>query len=113
MSESAASPSRDPLASSIPDSAAALESILCAEELQSRPSRPPNYEKEHNALRALVSALADSPSTIFQTLVNVAADVIARRIIPSKEVADRPWVGCLVLQECNGFPLPEARELVD
>jgi PAS domain S-box-containing protein len=45
-----------------------LESILCTEELQSRPSRPPDYPKENNALRALMSALADSPSTIFQTL---------------------------------------------
>src|SRR5215470_14518294 len=45
-----------------------LESILCTEELQRRPSRPPDYEKENRALVKLVSALADSPSTIFQTL---------------------------------------------
>ncbi|MGD0910150.1 MAG: PAS domain S-box protein, partial [Candidatus Acidiferrales bacterium] len=75
MSESAASPSKDPLASSIPQGAASLESILCTEELQSRPSRSPNYEKENQALRALVSALADSPSTIFQTLAETIQDI--------------------------------------
>jgi PAS domain S-box-containing protein len=47
---------------------ATLESILCTEELQRRPSRPPDYQKENCALVKLVSALADSPSTIFQTL---------------------------------------------
>ena len=75
MSESAASPSKDPLASSIPDGTAPLESILCTEELQSRPSRPPNYEKENQALRVLVSALADSPSTIFQTLAETLQNI--------------------------------------
>src|SRR5690242_7407914 len=47
---------------------ASLESILCTQELQRRLSRPPDYEKENCALVKLVSALADSPSTIFQTL---------------------------------------------
>src|SRR5215813_14823964 len=53
---------------SIPEAGASLESILCTEELQCRPSRPPDYEKENRALVTLVSALADSPSTILQTL---------------------------------------------
>jgi PAS domain S-box-containing protein len=75
VSESAASPSKYPLATSIPDGTASLESILYTEELQSRPSRPPNYEKENHALRALVSALADSPSTIFQTLAETIQDI--------------------------------------
>ena len=75
MSESAASPSKDPLTTSTSDGAASLESILCTEELQSRQSRPPNYEKENHALRALVSALADSPSTIFQTLAETIQDI--------------------------------------
>jgi hypothetical protein len=66
VSESAASPSKDPLASSVPDGAASLESILCTEELQSRPSRPPNYEKENHALRALVSALATHQARSFR-----------------------------------------------
>jgi PAS domain S-box-containing protein len=47
---------------------ASLESILCTEDLQRRPSRPPDYEKENRALVKLVSALADSPRTILQTL---------------------------------------------
>ena len=75
LSESAASPSKDPPASSTPDGTASLESILCTEELQSRPSRPPNYEKENYALRGLVSALADSPSTILQTLAETVLDI--------------------------------------
>jgi PAS domain S-box-containing protein len=54
--------------SSLPVGAAPLESILCTEELQSRPSRSPDYDKENRALVKLVSALADSPATVFQTL---------------------------------------------
>jgi len=57
-----------PSEKSIPEGGASLESILCTEELQRRPSRPPDYEKENRALVKLVSALADSPSTIFRTL---------------------------------------------
>jgi PAS domain S-box-containing protein len=60
---------------SIPECQASLESILCTEELQRRPSRPPNYEKENRALVALVSALADSPSTILQTLAETILDI--------------------------------------
>jgi len=52
-----------------------LESILCTEELQRRPSRPPDNEKENRALVKLVSALADSPSTIFHTLAETIRDI--------------------------------------
>ncbi|MGE5324015.1 MAG: ATP-binding protein [Actinomycetota bacterium] len=55
--------------------AASLESILCTEELQSRPSRPPDHERENRALVKLVSALADSPRTIFQTLAETIRDI--------------------------------------
>jgi PAS domain S-box-containing protein len=65
----------DPLEASIPEGGAPLESILCTEELQRRPSRPPDYEKENGALVKLVSALADSPQTIFQTLAETILDV--------------------------------------
>ena len=66
--------SRDvPVDSSVPT--ASLESILCTEELQRRPSRPPDYEKENHALVKLVSALADSPSTIFQALAETIQDI--------------------------------------
>ena len=57
-----------PFEASIPAGAASLESILCTAELGRRPSRPPDYEKENRALVVLVSALADSPRTILQTL---------------------------------------------
>jgi PAS domain S-box-containing protein len=61
------------LEDSIPQ--ASLESILCTEELYRRPSRPPDYEKENRALVALVSALADSPQTILQTLAETILDI--------------------------------------
>lgn len=64
---------RVPLEDSTPQ--APLESILCTEELHHRPSRPPDYEKENRALVALASALADSPSTIFQTLAEMILDI--------------------------------------
>ena len=54
---------------------APLESILCTEDLHRRPSRPPDYEKENQALVKLVRALADSPSTIFQTLAEAILDI--------------------------------------
>ena len=66
MSETPGSESHVLLEDSIPQ--ASLESILCTEELQRRPSRPPDYEKENRALVMLGSALANSPTTIFQTL---------------------------------------------
>lgn len=48
----------------------ALESILYTDELDRRPSRPPDYEKENRALIALVQALADSPGDILQILAD-------------------------------------------
>ena len=64
-----------PFPSPLPGGAVSLESILCTEELRRRPSRPPDYEKENRALVALVSALADSPSTILQTLAETTLDI--------------------------------------
>jgi len=60
---------------SIPEAGAPLESILCTEKLQRRPSRPPDYEKENRALVGLMSALADSPSSIFQRLAETILDI--------------------------------------
>ena len=51
-----------------------LQSILCTEELETRPLRPADHEAENRALKSLVQALADSPGTILQTL----ADTILR-----------------------------------
>jgi signal transduction histidine kinase len=53
-----------------------LESILCTEELLNRPWRPPDHEKENSALVALVSALADSPRTILQTLADKVLEIL-------------------------------------
>lgn len=59
--------------SSIPS--ASLESVLRTEELQRRAPRPPDYEKENRALVKLVSALAESPHTIFQTLAETILEI--------------------------------------
>src|SRR5207247_4061616 len=74
MTNSPNSKSDTLLETSIPE-AASLQSILCTEELQRRPSRPPEYEKENRALVKLVAALADSPATIFQTLAETILDI--------------------------------------
>jgi PAS domain S-box-containing protein len=75
MNECCKSATDIPFEDSIPECRASLESILCTEELQRRPSRPRNYEKENRALVALVSALADSPSTILQTLAETILNI--------------------------------------
>jgi signal transduction histidine kinase len=62
-----------PVDSSAPT--ASLESILCTEELQRRPPRLPDYERENQALVKLVSALADSPTTIFRTLAETIQEI--------------------------------------
>jgi PAS domain S-box-containing protein len=74
--EAAISKNDVPLETSIPDGAVPLESILCTEELYRRPLRPPDYGKENRALVALVSALADSPRTILQTLAEKVLEVL-------------------------------------
>jgi PAS domain S-box-containing protein len=64
-----------PFETSVPHSEVPLESILCTEELQRRRARPPDYEKENRALVKLVSALADSPETILQTLAETILEI--------------------------------------
>src|SRR5262244_4326890 len=75
MSESGQAKSAMPFEDSILEAGASLESIVCTEELQRRPSRPPDYEKENRALVALMAALADSPGGIFQTLAETILDI--------------------------------------
>jgi len=53
-----------------------LNSIVRTEQLLNRPSRPPDHEKENSALGALVSALADAPRTILQTLADKVLEVL-------------------------------------
>jgi signal transduction histidine kinase len=74
MAESAEPRHAIPLEGSIP--AAPLISVLRTEELHRRPSRPPDHEKENSALAALVSALADSPHTVLQTLADTLLEVL-------------------------------------
>jgi signal transduction histidine kinase/CheY-like chemotaxis protein len=58
------------------ETCAPIESILCNEELNCRPSRPPDYEIENKALAILAQALADSPETILQALTDNILDVL-------------------------------------
>jgi len=75
MTESVKSENDFSLEDSITNSGVSLEAILCTEELRRRTSRPPDYEKENHALVKLSSALADSPTTILQTLAETILDI--------------------------------------
>jgi PAS domain S-box-containing protein len=55
---------------------AALESILCTEELTRRPSRPPEFERENQALIALIQAMVDSPKDILQALADTICEML-------------------------------------
>ncbi len=57
------------------DSLVPLDSVLCTEELNRRPPRPLDYEKENRALGTLVQALADSPRTVLQALADTILEV--------------------------------------
>src|SRR5262244_1102511 len=70
MSELSESKQEYPFGAPIPPGIASLESVLCTDELRRRPWRAPDYDKENRALVALVSALADAPRTILQTLAD-------------------------------------------
>ena len=61
-------------------------SILCTEELQRRPSRPPDYRDENRALVALASALADSPRTILQTLADKVLEILREGVVERPDV---------------------------
>lgn len=52
-----------------------LESVLCTEELDRRPARPPDHKTESRVLVSLAQALADSPQTILQTLANTILEI--------------------------------------
>lgn len=53
------------------DNLVPLESVLCTEELNRRPARPPDYETENRALVTLAQALTDSPRTILQKMAEI------------------------------------------
>ncbi|HKT33844.1 MAG TPA: ATP-binding protein [Nitrospira sp.] len=75
MTDSVKSENDFSLEDSIPQCGISLEAILCTDELNRRPSRPPDCEKENRALTKLVSALADSPRTIFQILAETILEM--------------------------------------
>src|SRR5258708_29432700 len=75
MSLASTSQANMPLEDSIPEAGASLESILCMDEWQRRPSRPPDYEKENRALVTLMSALADRPIIIFHKVAETILDI--------------------------------------
>src|SRR4030095_3118079 len=59
----------------MPEAGPPLESILCREKLQRRPSRPPDYERTRRAVVYVVRLVADSPSSIFQRLAETILDI--------------------------------------
>ena len=75
MTESAKSQNSVPFETSIATCEASLESILCTEELYRRPSRTPDHDKKNRALVARMSPLADSPTTILQTLAETILEI--------------------------------------
>jgi PAS domain S-box-containing protein len=72
MSESRRSESTNELPG---DNLVPLESVLCTEELNQRPTRPPDYETENRALVSLAKVLSESPGTILQTLADKILEV--------------------------------------
>ncbi|MGC1342605.1 MAG: ATP-binding protein, partial [Candidatus Binataceae bacterium] len=44
-------------------------------ELQSRPTRPPNYEAEHRALAILATEMAENPRNMLQKVVEIAVEL--------------------------------------
>ncbi|HEX7025630.1 MAG TPA: GAF domain-containing protein, partial [Gammaproteobacteria bacterium] len=57
------------------DAAIPLESVLCTGELNTRPSRPPGYHTECDALAELTAVLTDSPQAILQRLVDIVLKI--------------------------------------
>jgi len=54
---------------------APLEAILCTDELDSRPSRPPDRDLERAALTSLARGLSSSPQTVLQSLADTILKV--------------------------------------
>ena len=74
---------------------ATLESVLSTDELNTRLSRPPDYETENRALLAIAQHMADSPQTTLHKLVEVALEICqagsAGVSLLSKESGDFYW----------------------
>ena len=88
-------PAASKLETSISEGAVPLASILCTKELLYRPWRAPDHERENTALAALVTALANSPLTILQTLADKVLEVLhadsAGLSLPAKDQKGFYW----------------------
>ena len=77
------------------DMTASLESILITDELNKRPSRPPDYETENRALLTIAQHMADSPATTLQKLAELAMQICradsAGISLVSKKSGDFYW----------------------
>jgi two-component system, cell cycle sensor histidine kinase and response regulator CckA len=54
---------------------APLESVLCTELLENRPSRPPDYQAESRALRILLKELREAPRNVLQKTVEMLLEL--------------------------------------
>lgn len=86
---------------------APLESILFTEELNDRPSRPPNRDIERGALTALARGLSSSPKAVLESLAETILNVLqcdsagvslvndedTRFVWPALAGAWKPYVG--------------------
>ena len=61
--------------SSASEARSTLHSVLRTEELEWRPSRAPDYQKENQALGTLSQALTTSAGSVLQSLVNTALEL--------------------------------------
>lgn len=53
-----------------------LSDVLITDEFARRPSRPPDYKAENEALRTLARCIAEHPEDLLRYLVNVAKDLL-------------------------------------
>jgi hypothetical protein len=61
--------------------AVSLESVLCTEQLEQRPSRPPDYQTENQALLDLVQELKNTPRNVLQRLVDAALELCSEKTV--------------------------------
>jgi PAS domain S-box-containing protein len=62
-------------ASTMGEIPASLESVLITDELDRRPTRPPDYERENRALLDIAQHMADSPGNTLQKLAEIALEI--------------------------------------
>ena len=65
-----------------------LDDVVVNTELDRRPSRPPDYAAEHEALMALARTMAEAPQTILHHLADTALGSSGRRLCRSSQYHD-------------------------